>query len=77
MNSPNSPDSSLPGGLPDHPTCPFCKGRETEVHSIFGAHASVSTYWCRSCRSPFEFMKWGRSAPGTAEPPHPEEEGDG
>lgn len=50
----------LPGGLPDSPSCPFCEGTETELHSLFGSHASVTTYWCRDCRSPFEVMKWGR-----------------
>ena len=58
--------SSLPGDLPEHPPCPFCGGDDTEVHSLFGSHASVTTYWCRSCRSPFEQMKWG---PIRKEPP--------
>jgi len=30
------------------------------VMNTFGSHASVSTYWCRDCRSPFEMMKWRR-----------------
>ena len=47
-----------PDALPDRPRCPFCEGGETELHALFGSHASVSTYWCRDCRSPFEFMKW-------------------
>lgn len=46
------------GGLPPAPPCPFCDGHETEVMSPFGSHASVSTYWCRACRSPFEILKW-------------------
>lgn len=48
----------LPEGLPEAPPCPFCEGGETEVMNSFGSHASVSTYWCRACRSPFEMMKW-------------------
>ena len=44
--------------LPQEPPCPFCGGRDTELMSAFGSHASVSTYWCRACRSPFELMKW-------------------
>ncbi|HSM61443.1 MAG TPA: hypothetical protein VK849_11620 [Longimicrobiales bacterium] len=44
--------------MPDAPACPFCGGDETELMSAFGSHASVSTYWCRRCRSPFELMKW-------------------
>jgi len=52
----------IPGTMPEAPACPFCEGKETELVSAFGAHASVATYWCRRCRSPFEFMKWGRPA---------------
>lgn len=44
--------------LPDAPPCPFCDGTETELVNPFGSHASVSTYWCRRCRSPFEILKW-------------------
>lgn len=47
-----------PEALPPSPECPFCGGEETELMSAFGSHASVSTYWCRACRSPFELVKW-------------------
>ena len=50
--------AEAPGSLPKAPPCPFCDGRETELMNAFGSHASVSTYWCRTCRSPFEVMKW-------------------
>jgi len=56
----------LPGEMPASPPCPFCDGRETELLNAFGPHASVASYWCRSCRSPFEFMKWGRRRSGDA-----------
>jgi len=49
-----------PDTLPDAPECPFCQGSETELMNAFGSHASVSTYWCRDCRSPFELMRWRR-----------------
>ena len=45
-------------GLPEAPPCPFCRGRDTELHSPFGSQLSVSTYWCRSCHTAFEYMKW-------------------
>lgn len=48
----------LPDAMPTAPDCPFCGGTETEVMNAFGSHASVSTYWCRACRSPFEMMRW-------------------
>ena len=47
-----------PPGLPPAPECPFCEGSRTEIMSAFGSHASVSTYWCLDCNSPFELMKW-------------------
>lgn len=49
-----------PASMPDSPACPFCEGTETEIMNAFGSHASVSTYWCRACRSPFEMMRWRR-----------------
>ena len=50
--------SEAPASLPSAPECPFCERTDTELHSVFGSHASVSTYWCRTCRSPFELVKW-------------------
>lgn len=51
--------------LPEAPPCPFCDGSETELLSAFGSHASVSTYWCRRCRSPFEIFKWRPESSGS------------
>lgn len=51
-------DQEGPAALPRSPECPFCGGHETELMSPFGSHVSVSTYWCRTCRSPFELVKW-------------------
>jgi ring-1,2-phenylacetyl-CoA epoxidase subunit PaaD len=58
-----------PPKLPTTPPCPFCGGTDTELMNAFGSHASVSAYWCRACRSPFERMKWegdGRRGPDGA-----------
>lgn len=46
-------------GLPEGLACPFCEGTETELHSPFGTALSVATYWCRRCRTAFEWVKWG------------------
>jgi hypothetical protein len=56
------PGDEAPPELPEAASCPFCGGTDTELMNAFGSHASVSTYWCRACRSPFELMKW-RAAP--------------
>jgi hypothetical protein len=43
--------------MPDSVECPFCLGRETEQFSAFGSALSVSQYYCRTCRTVFEWMK--------------------
>lgn len=54
----------MPGGshrqdlLPDSAICPFCDGTDTELISPFGGQLSVAQYWCRRCRTGFEFLKW-------------------
>lgn len=44
--------------MPASVTCPFCDGSETEQFSAFGSALSVSQYYCRDCRTVFEWMKW-------------------
>lgn len=44
-------------GLPEHPACPFCGRRDTELHAPFGGQLSVVTYWCHRCRTAFERFK--------------------
>ena len=50
--------SETPASMPGSPQCTFCGGADTEIMNAFGSHASVSTYWCRTCGSPFELVKW-------------------
>ena len=52
----------------DAPPCPFCGGEQTEMMSVFGSHASLSTCWCADCRSPFEFLRWRDTATGDQGP---------
>ena len=59
MNHRAVPDAAQ-YGLPEHVPCPFCNGLLTELHSPFGPQLSVATYWCRSCRAPFDYVKWNR-----------------
>lgn len=53
--------SHLPGGagaLDDGAECPFCGSRETRLLSPFGGQLSVAQYWCRACRTGFDYVKW-------------------
>ena len=44
--------------MPESVRCPFCDGSETEQFSAFGSAVSVSQYYCRTCKTVFEWMKW-------------------
>lgn len=56
-----SPDRNLQSeALPPSVECPFCSGWETEQFAAFGSAVSTSQYYCRRCRTVFEFMKWRR-----------------
>jgi sarcosine oxidase delta subunit len=58
--------------MPAAVECPFCDGIETEQFSAFGPAVSVSQYYCRNCRTVFEWMKWRGNPDGDrrgAEPP--------
>ena len=49
--------------MPESVECPFCGDTETEQFSAFGSALSVGQYYCRSCRTVFEWMKRKGSAP--------------
>lgn len=53
--APESPEQDL---LPQSAPCPFCEGTETHLVNPFGGQLSVAQYWCRRCRTAFEFIKW-------------------
>lgn len=46
------------GELPDSVRCPHCGEEESEQFAAFGSSLSVSQYYCRSCRTVFEYFKW-------------------
>jgi hypothetical protein len=50
--------------MPVSVTCPFCDDTDTEQFSAFGSALSVSQYYCRRCRTVFEWMKWRREGDG-------------
>lgn len=53
-----SPLSATDLGLPERVECPFCGRDDTELHAPFGTALSVATYWCRRCRTAFDWIKW-------------------
>jgi hypothetical protein len=40
-----------------NPRCPFCGSAATELLSLFGSQLLTEQYYCRTCRTPFEYIK--------------------
>jgi ubiquinone/menaquinone biosynthesis C-methylase UbiE len=38
--------------------CPFCGGSDTRLESAFGSTLGFAQYWCGTCRTVFEYLKW-------------------
>ena len=64
-----APDPAQEEPRPD-PHCPFCRSDDVEVISLFGTHAMLLQYRCRSCASYFEASKYVADSP-TDYPPAP------
>ena len=43
--------------LPRSVECPFCGGTNTHLETPFGSVLSVAQYYCRDCRTIFEWVK--------------------
>lgn len=44
--------------MADRARCPFCDGTDTDPFSAFGQSVSMSQYYCRDCRTVFQWVKW-------------------
>ncbi|WP_419095746.1 hypothetical protein [Aeribacillus alveayuensis] len=38
--------------------CSFCDSTDVAIVSAFGTAQLVSQYYCRKCKSVFEFIRW-------------------
>ena len=38
--------------------CPFCRAQNCELLSFFGQNLLTSQYYCHSCHTPFEAVRW-------------------
>jgi ring-1,2-phenylacetyl-CoA epoxidase subunit PaaD len=41
----------------EHPECPRCNGKNTELKSVFGSTLCRSIYYCDNCKESFEQFK--------------------
>jgi transposase-like protein len=72
MNAPERADDGR-----QTPQCPFCRSRDTELYALFGSLLSTSQYYCKGCRTVFEWIKWEPTTPPlTHRPPSPAQEKD-
>jgi hypothetical protein len=62
------PDRHLFARDPDFAqvTCPACESDNTEVQSLTGSSASEVLFFCRNCRSCFNWIKWQHQLPPSA-----------
>ncbi len=42
--------------------CPFCGSLQTQLEATFGTTHAYSQFFCQSCRTPFEWIKWEEKA---------------
>jgi C4-type Zn-finger protein len=55
---PDIPQKRARADLTDGVPCPFCSHHDTELVTPFGGQLSVAQYWCRKCRTGFDYLKW-------------------
>lgn len=49
---------SIEGEL-EPPACPFCNSTDAELFSLFGQTLLGTQYYCNSCRSIYEHIRFG------------------
>lgn len=55
------PPERTPGptdGARDPVACPHCGSTDVELEAPFGGSLMTRQYWCRGCRTVFEWIKW-------------------
>jgi hypothetical protein len=50
---------------PPEAVCPFCESSDSELESTFGSEVSKSQYYCNSCHTVFERIKYDGAMPPT------------
>jgi hypothetical protein len=55
--NPDAAEVKPSGPDPRCPRCPFCGSAATELLSLFGSQLLTEQYYCRTCRTPFEYIK--------------------
>ena len=49
--------------ITDEVCCPFCHSADTRREANFGTTLGYAQFYCFSCRTPFEWIKWDEHAP--------------
>jgi hypothetical protein len=59
-----APDSPKPDA---QIICPFCASAETEFFAMFSQLLLASQYYCRSCKTVFDVVRWEEPVRATEE----------
>ena len=59
-------DDALPPAASDSESiiCPFCGSTDNELFALFSQFLLGSQYYCNSCRSVFDVIRWTEERPG-------------
>ncbi|HET6362047.1 MAG TPA: hypothetical protein VFH11_08315 [Gemmatimonadota bacterium] len=52
-----------PGRSAPEVRCPHCDSRDVELEAAFGGSLMSSQFYCRGCRTVFEWVKWESAGP--------------
>jgi transposase-like protein len=58
MSEPARRPDTEAGVLPETVECPFCEKTDTKLINPFGGQLTVAQYWCKRCRTGFDYIKW-------------------
>jgi len=58
-------DGARRDGSTFRPACPFCGSEDVALESTFGSEVSKSQYYCNSCHTIFERIKYDGAMPDT------------
>lgn len=63
MSRSRRPEPKPSGREPPAPACPHCGSTDVELESAFGSSLMSRQYYCRGCRTVFEWVKWEEGSP--------------
>jgi C4-type Zn-finger protein len=58
-----APEAAPPAGAGREIACPHCGSTDVELEAPFGSTLMTRQYYCRGCRTVFEWVRWEDADP--------------